>query len=395
MEPSSVPISHKKIDRGFRPGSLSTAYDYIDKDNFDFYIMHPLEISAFFAAFLVSLLSTPITIKLANKFKLLDDPKNRPHPAHIQNRVIPRAGGLPIYLGVVSAILLFVPFDKHILGIILGLTVLVAVGLVDDYKKNFSPFPRLLLQFAAAGIVVASGVGITFVTNPLGGILRLDQIVIPVYFWGSHTIVLIADIFAFFWIVWMMNMVNWSKGVDGQMPGIIIVAGLVIGLVSHNLFAAGDPNQLAITQMALITSGAALGFLLYNWHPAKILPGQGASTILGFMIATLTILSSAKLATALLILLVPTIDFFYTFFRRVLAGRSPFFGDQKHLHHLLLKSGWSHRQISLFYIITCAILGLISTTLSSKGKIFTLLGIGVVIFGVILWLHLFKKTAEA
>lgn len=350
---------------------------------------------AFLVSFLITFLATPLTIILAKKLNLVDDPKKRPHPAHIQNRIIPRAGGLPIFIGIVTAILLFVPTEKHIIGLILAMLVLLIVGLVDDYLTDFSPYPRLLIQFLSAAIIVGAGVGITFVTNPLGGIVRLDQIIIPVQFFGTHNLILIADVFAFFWIVWMMNMINWSKGVDGQMPGIVTIASFVIGILSIKLYLAGDPNQLNIALLSFIASGAALAFLIFNWYPARILPGQSASTVLGLFIATLSILSGAKLATALIILLVPSVDFFYTFFRRILSGKSPFFGDQKHLHHLLLKRGFSHQQISLFYLTSCAILGLAATLLSSQGKFFVVIGVGTIILGIILWLHLlYKETSK-
>ncbi len=352
----------------------------------------------FIFSLIVTLLSVPLTILIAKKYHLIDDPNSRPHPAHVQQRVVPRAGGLAIFIAIIFSILLFIPLDKHIIGIIIVLILLLIIGLLDDKLKNFSPKIRLLFQILAAAIVVASGVGISFVTHPLGGILRLDTIVFPLNFLGPHRIVLFADILAFFWIVWMMNMVNWSKGVDGQMPGIVTVAALTMAFLSFKLYAKGDPNQLPIATLSLIVAGTSFGFLFFNWYPAKIFPGFSGSTILGFMIAVLSILSGAKLATALLVLLVPSVDFLYTFFRRILSKKSPFLGDQKHLHHLLLQRGWSHQRISLFYITSCAILGLLSTELSSEGKLFVLLGIGAASAGIILWLHLFgpslKRSAQ-
>lgn len=342
-------------------------------------------------SFLITFLTTPFVISLANRFGLIDDPRIRPHPAHVQKRVVPRAGGLPIFLGLTVSILLFVPIDKHILGIIIGMLVLLAAGLLDDILVDFSPYLRLLLQVLAAVVVVISGVGITFITNPFGGILRLDLWVLPINFFGIHHIVVIADFLALIWIVWMQNMVNWSKGVDGQMPGIMTVAALTLGFLSTKLYLNGDVNQYYIAILSFITAGASLGLLIFNWHPAKIFPGFSGSTILGFMIATLSILSGAKLATALLVLLIPAIDFIYTFFRRILAGTSPLIGDQFHLHHLLLKRGLTHQQISLFYITSCAILGLTSTNLSTQGKLFTVLVVGVVVFGGILWLHSLRQ----
>ncbi len=349
----------------------------------------------FIVSLAVTLATTPLAIIFANKYKLVNDPKKINHPKQIQNRVIPRAGGLSVFIGIMTAVFIFIPFDKHIIGIILGSLLLLSVGLLDDVLEDFSPLKRWALQFIAAGIVVASGVGISFITNPFGGILRLDSIVFPINVLGSHNIILIADIFALLWIVWMMNMVNWAKGVDGQMPGIITVAAISIGFVSVGFYNQGDPNQLPIAMLSFITAGASLGLLAFNWYPSKILPGFSASTIFGFMIAVLSILSGAKLATALLVLLIPSIDFFYTFFRRLLSGKSPFMGDRKHLHHFLLdKKGWSHQQISLFYIASCAILGLLASTLSSQGKLFVAIAIGVIVIGGILWLHFFSTSLK-
>ncbi len=349
----------------------------------------------FLIALLVTVFATPLTISFAKKYKLVDDPNKRPHPAHVQNRVVPRAGGIPIFLGILIGILLFIPLTKAFLGIIFGLIILLLIGLIDDAAEKLSPYPRLGLQFIAASVVVASGIGITYITNPLGGILRLDEIIIPLEILGqTHSIILLADIFAVIWIVWMMNMVNWAKGVDGQMPGITGVTALTIGLLSYKLFSQGDENQLTIALMSFITAGVSLGFLFFNWHPSKIFPGFSGSNILGFMIAVLSILSGAKLATALLVLLVPAVDFGYTFIRRVLTKKSPFLGDQLHLHHLLLKQGLTHRQISLLYILSCAILGILSSTLNSQGKLFALLILPVIVSGIILWLHRFSKLSK-
>lgn len=346
----------------------------------------------FITSFLITTSTTPLAIAIAKKFKLLDDPKKRPHPAHIQQRIVPRAGGIPIYLSIVLSILVFWGFSYTSAGIILALSVLLGVGLLDDFLTEFRPWIRLSLQVLAALIAVSSGIGIDFITNPLGGILQLNTYSLDLF--GLGQVNILADVFAVIWIVWMMNMVNWSKGVDGQMPSITTVAFLTIGFVSLGFLNQGDSNQLLPTMISFICAGASFGFLIFNWHPAKIFPGFSGSTILGFMIAILSILSGAKLATALLVLLVPSIDFFYTFFRRILEKKSPLKGDQKHLHHLLLERGFSHAQISLLYAFTCAILGGISTALNSQGKIFTIIVAGVIIFGTILGLHLFQTKEK-
>jgi len=348
-------------------------------------------LAGFLTAFAITLCATPLTISLAKKYKLLDDPKKRPHPAHVHTKIIPRAGGLPVFLGITLSMLFFTGISPVNLGIILALGILLVVGLLDDALIEFNPVVRLLLQFLPAIIAVISGIGIDYITNPVGGILQLNAIRFNL---GIFEFNVLADAFAIFWIVWMMNMVNWSKGVDGQMPSITLVAFLTIGFVSLNFLNQGDQNQLLPTLLSFICAGASLGFLIFNWYPAKIFPGFSGSTILGFMIAVLSIFSSAKLAIALLVLLVPAVDFFYTFFRRIMEKKSPLKGDQKHLHHLLLERGFSHSQISLLYAISCAILGLLAANLESQGKIFTIILAGVVVFGAILGLHLLSNKEE-
>lgn len=326
-------------------------------------------------AFFITAASIPLTIKFAEKYKLVDNPKTRPHPAHTQMRIVPRAGGLACFLGIVFAILLFTPLEKHTVGVIIGLFVLLITGLLDDRYQNISPYFRLIAQFIAAGAIVLSGIGISFITNPLGGIVFLNS--------------MIADFLALVWIVWVMNMINWSKGVDGQMPGIVTVAAFILGLLSLKINLFQDPAQINVAKIAFITAASSFALLIFNWYPAKIFPGFSGSTILGFMIATLSILSGAKLATAGLVLLIPATDFAYTFARRILQGKSPVWGDRGHLHHKLLEQGFSHQQISLFYILGSVILGATALSLSSQGKLFAAILVATIIFGAILWLNFF------
>jgi len=338
----------------------------------------------FWPAFLSALLTIiflPLSIRFAKKFGLLDNPKLRPHPAHIQDRIVPRAGGLAPYLSIIICVILFLEFQKITIGLITSLTILLLMGLADDKFQKFSPYFRLILQFAAAAIVVWSGLGIDFITNPLGGIILFTD---PLQ----------AKLLALFWIVWVMNMLNWAKGVDGQMPGIVLISSLILGFLSLKLFLEGDPNQLEIGKLAFITAGASFGLLLFNWHPARIFPGFSGSTIFGLLIATLAILSGAKLATAGLVLLIPATDFIYTVIRRILSGKSPVWGDRGHLHHKLLDKGFSHQQITLFYMLGSAMLGAAALALESKGKLFAAILVGAVLLGVILWLNFFGGLSK-
>ncbi|OGE30966.1 hypothetical protein A2631_04775 [Candidatus Daviesbacteria bacterium RIFCSPHIGHO2_01_FULL_44_29] len=359
----------------------------------------------FALACLLTAAFVPVTIKIAERFGLIDNPSIRPHPAHVHTKITPRAGGLAIYVGIVVTSLLLLPLTKYLVGIVIGSTILLILGLIDDRVRTFNPYLRLCLLFLAAGAAVISGIGITYVNNPLIGflqlgppfneqILRLDQIIIPINIFGSHNIVLFADIFAFLWIVTLTQVINWSKGVDGQMPSITLTSAVILGLLSLKLFLAGDPNQLNVGKLAFIVAGSSLGFLFFNWYPAKIQPGFSASTILAFLLAILSILSGAKLATALLVMAIPIIDFLYTFFRRIMQGRSPVWGDRGHLHHKLLALGWSPQRISLFYMATSFILGGISLFANAEGKFFALLSVTIVVLLFIVWINSFGDLSK-
>jgi len=336
-------------------------------------------------AFFFSFLSTPFVARVANYFGLVDNPQVRKHPAHLHKKTVPRAGGLAIYFGILVSACLFLSFSKQLLGIFAGATVLIAVGLLDD-KFDLSPYFRLVTNFLAAVLVVGSGVGIAFITNPFDGIVHLDTLRVKFELFGYHSILVWSDLFALLWIVWCMNMVNWSKGVDGQMPGFVGISALVLGVLSFR-FLTTDLSQWPAASLAFIVAGAFLGFLPFNFYPQKIMPGYGGGSLAGYMLAVLAILSGAKVATAILVLGVPMMDAIYTITRRLYHRRSPVWADRGHLHHKLLALGWSKRGVALFYWLVSAILGAIALNLNSQQKFFTIIFVGVVVGGLILWLN--------
>jgi UDP-GlcNAc:undecaprenyl-phosphate GlcNAc-1-phosphate transferase len=267
--------------------------------------------------------------------------------------------------------------DKHLFGILLGAGVLAVIGVIDDVK-NIHPYTRLAAGIVAALCVVGAGIGIAYVTNPLGGIIRLDHPQLPIYLFGSwHYIWLLADLFAAFWIVWCMNMLNWSKGVDGQLPGIVVIAALVIGLLS--LQFASDVTQWPVVRLAAITGGSFLGLLVWNIYPQRMMPGYGAGSLAGYLLAVLSILSGAKLATLILVLGVPMVDALYVMVRRIQAGKSPIWGDRSHLHHAFMDLGWGKRRIAAFYWLVTACLGMIALQLNPRQKAFTIILIGLMV----------------
>lgn len=331
----------------------------------------------FLTAFLLTVAATPLSLIFIKKYGILDDPKKHKHPAILHKKPIPRGGGIPLFAGILGASLLLLPVTKLTLGIFSASFIALLVGILDD-KLDISPYVRFLVNIVSAVIVVASGVTISFITNPLGGILNFPPLL-------SHLIVIL-------WIVWVMNMLNWSKGVDGQMPGIVAISAIVIGVLSLR-FAVLDEASILSAKLSFIIAGSSLGFLIFNYYPAKIFPGYSATSIY-LLLSVVSILSSAKLATAILVMGVPMMDGLFTILRRILTGRSPFWHDKKHLHHLLLALGFSHRTIALFYWIFSAILGSLALVLGSTGKLFAIIMLVILAGGGIMFLHFLARKDE-
>ncbi len=353
-----------------------------------FALFIPLTVSAI-ATFSI----TPFVIEMAKKRGLVDNPKTRHHPAHTHKGIIPRAGGLAIAFGIVSTALLFQAYSPLLAGILLGSVILTTVGLADD-RQDVSPYIRFAMNALVAALVVFAGARIPFITNPLtGGILRLDVPVLSLPILGLSATVQWSDIFAFLWIVWTMNIVGWSAGIDGQMPGFVAISALVLGILSLR-YSFADPNQWWVTVLAMIVCGAFLGFLPWNYYPQKIMPGYGGKTLAGYFLALLGILSYGKLGTALLVLGVPMIDAAYTLLRRLAGKRSPVLADRGHLHHRLLDLGWGKRRVALFYWGVSAILGLVALTVNSKTKLFAFFFVSVAVTMLLVWLNFFTQFSK-
>lgn len=324
-----------------------------------------------FVAFSISVLVTPIVIKYAKRLGIMDDPKLTKHPKVIHTKPIPRGGGIPIFIAILIASLLFIPIDKHLISILIGAGIIFVMGHLDD-KYNLNPYLRLVLGFLAAYIPISQGIGITFLTNPFGGIIDLSN---PIF----------SDIFALLWIVFMMNMVNMgAKGIDGQLSGVTVISALTITALSFTYFT--DITQWSVILLTSITAGAFLGFFLWHKYPQKIMPGYGGSSLAGYLLAIASILSTTKVGTLIVVLGIPLIDTGYTIIRRILSGKSPVWGDRGHLHHRLLDYGLSKKQVSEVYWSLTAILGILALNLNSTYKLYTIIGVTMVIGGLILFL---------
>jgi UDP-GlcNAc:undecaprenyl-phosphate GlcNAc-1-phosphate transferase len=341
-----------------------------------------------FASFLSFLLTYP-TIILAKKINLVTDKKKRKHPAHTHIGIIPRGGGLPIFFSFLISILFFLTINKIILGIIIASFLLLIVGLLDDYF-DLSPYLRFIVNLLIASLVVSFGLGIPYISNPLGGVIRLDQWKIDFDFFGHRQILILADILSIIWLTWLTNMVNWSKGVDGQLPGFVAITAFFLGILSQR-FTAHDITVYSVTILAFIISGAYLGFLTWNFYPQKIMPGYGGGALAGFWLGILSILSFGKVGTAILILSMPMIDAIYTIIRRIYQKKSPFQADWGHFHHRLLEIGWGKRRIAIFYWLVSFILGVASLFLKGFDKLLAFLSFFVILIVFILIIEKVKK----
>ncbi len=336
---------------------------------------------------------TPFMIWFAKRYGLVDDPKKRIHPANTHVGIIPRAGGLAIVIGILAVSLIFLPLNKLFIGITISCIIFTVVGLLDD-KKDISPYIRILTNSLAIGIAILAGAGVPYITNPItGGLLHLDTLRITIQFFGTHSLLVWSAITAFLWLMWTTNIVGWSAGVEGQMPGFVSISAGIIGILSLR-YSINDPSQIPITVFAFIVSGAYAGFLPWNFYPQKIMPGYSGKTLAGFLLGLLAILSYGKLGTALLVLGIPTVDAVYTLLRRVAKGKSPVWADRKHLHHVLMDAGWGKRRIALFYWGVSAILGVIALVINSRQKIFALFLIAVAIGGFFLWVNFFSQFSK-
>ncbi|MBI4675821.1 MAG: undecaprenyl/decaprenyl-phosphate alpha-N-acetylglucosaminyl 1-phosphate transferase [Chloroflexi bacterium] len=312
--------------------------------------MTPYLLLVFAVAFVAALVLTPFTIRLARRLNWLDQPA----PRRTHQIPTPRLGGIPLAVAFVAGIVLtfafprFGPIDENerprVIGLCVGVLIVAVVGLIDDVRE-LKAAPLFTMQLGVALIAIASGVIIQEIASPLDGSpIKLPDVV--------------AILFTLFWIVGMMNTVNFLDGVDGLVGGVTVIASVILFLHNFKL------TQYSIALLPLALIGATLGFLIFNFPPAKIFLGSGAY-VLGFALAVLAIIGGAKMATALLALGIPILDVAWQIANRLRVRRSPFAGDRGHLHHRLYDSGLSMRAIVLVYYLLTAAFGALALILPS------------------------------
>ena len=358
-------------------------------------------ILAFFLAFVLGAVFTYLVKKIAAKKNIVDRPEIHPE-RKIQKTPVPLLGGLAIFFAFFLTVFIFKNqivtdyiLPKYLWGLLIGSFILMLGGFLDD-KYDWPAKKQIIWPVLAVIIAIGAGIGVKYITNPLGGVIWLDSLKFNIITLGGtpYYLTLFADLFALVWLLGMMYTTKFLDGLDGLVSGITVIGSVVIFFMS----ISQDVQQPATALMSLILGGAALGFLIFNFHPAKIFLGEGGSLFCGFMLGLLSIISGGKIATALLIMGIPILDVVWVIFRRaLLEKKSPFkTADKKHLHFRLLDVGFSHRGAVLFLYAITIIFGSTTLFFQGFGKLVSLvvLAFVMVALGLVLVLLYRKKTGH-
>jgi UDP-GlcNAc:undecaprenyl-phosphate GlcNAc-1-phosphate transferase len=330
----------------------------------------------FLIALIVAYVLTPGVKKLAIKVGAVDKPNAR----KVHTHAIPRLGGLAIYVGFMAAVLFCVPVRHELLGLLLGCTAIVALGIWDDIC-NIPAKVKLVGQIVAACIPIAFGIQIEWLTNPFGTLIVLPELVaIPV---------------TIFWIIGFTNTVNLIDGLDGLAAGVSFIASVSMFLLAYTM------NQYLPAMIIVAMAGAALGFLQYNFNPAKIFMGDTGSMLLGYTMAVAAVLGLVKTAATIALVVplialgLPILDTLFAIIRRKMSGVPIFQPDKGHLHHRLLALGMSQKQAVLIMYFVSIVLGIVAlfvANVSYQTGIATVLVVLAVIIYTAKRLGILQKT---
>lgn len=320
----------------------------------------------------VSATLAPIAIWLSHKFGIVAIPGGR----RIHNAEMPKLGGLPIIIAfLVGAALSFRLFEidptsadaRLLTGVIAGVILVFIGGLFDDYF-DLPWWVQYAVQVAATLIAIQYAVIFEAFTNPLNNQeVNLDNLY-------PH---FVAAILTLIWISGMMNTVNWLDGLDGLATGVGIIAALLFAWHSINL------KQFEVAAFPLAMAGALIGFLPYNFSPARIFLGSAGAYFIGYSLATLSLITPAKIATALLVMAIPILDVAWQIFDRIRRGQSPFRGDRGHLHFRLSDGGLPTRPIVISYYIASGVFGLVAIFAPGIWKLISLIVLSIIVLGVL------------
>lgn len=332
----------------------------------------------FLVALAASLALTPVARLVGIRLGMVDHPR----PGEVQRWSRSRTGGYAMIgaflIGLAVSLVLVPRSDpgewSRLIGFGVGLGIVVPVALLDD-RLRLGPWSQLVGQLLAGALPIGFGLMIADVSGP----------------WGLVTLPLVLAVpFTVLWVVGMINTMNWFDTVDGLAGGIALIAGLV--LLARTL----DLGQYSVAVLPLALVAACLGFLPYNFSPARVFMGTSGSMFLGYALAMLAIFGGAKIATAAMVLGLPILDTAFVIIQRLLAGRSPFHGgDDAHLTHKLVKRGWEVRRIVLTLYAGCVGLGVTGLVLTGPYKVWIFVAFAVALVAATLWLTIRPRPASA
>ncbi len=335
----------------------------------------------FFIAFLIASLITGFIRRLAFRAGVVDYPATR----KIHTKPMPLLGGAGIFFAVAACVLAILSVSgtltsgsitpRQYLGFLVGGLVLVAGGALDDLF-DLPPHMSMIPPVLAALVALVAGIEVSKLTNPFGGVIFLLH-------WQSNALV-------FLWLLVMMYTTKLLDGLDGLATGIASIGTVMI--LALSLTVAYFQTDIAL--LSSIILGSLFGFLLWNFHPAKIFLGEGGSTFVGYTLGILAVISGGKFATALLVVGIPLLDVAWIVFRRLRQGgmRRMIQSDRRHLHHRLADLGWSQRRIVLSYYAAAASFGLAALFLQSQQKLFALGILFLCMLGCIVWLIRYEQN---
>lgn len=336
---------------------------------------------------------TPLVRRLAFYFSVLDPPTGG---RKIHQKPTALLGGLATGMAIAASFVLLIPYvdgkelrDVQLVGFIFAILILMLGGALDD-RFDIKPWQQFLFPLIASLAVVATGSGIVQVTNPFGsGALSLVWTKLAfAWSWQVFSVSLPSDLITVLWLLTVTYAMKFLDGLDGLVAGLTVVGGALIAAL------AGSQAyfQPLIALMALVAAGVHLGFLPYN-RQGSIFLGEAGSTIAGFSLGVLSIISGAKVATAATALAIPLVDIVLVVTRRLIRGASPFKGDDTHLHFQLLKAGLSSQNAARLIWGIALVFGLAALSLQTKGKLFLLAGLVALTF-VISHLAWMKRRAH-
>ncbi len=295
------------------------------------------------AAALVVLATTPLAARFARVVGAVDQPSGR----RIHSRPTPRLGGLAILLGFLVPVLFYLPQDSATRAVVTGAIMIACLGMVNDIW-GLSPAVKLAGQVACASIPVSAGLTIDHITLPFVGVGDLGPAQFPL---------------TLLWFVAIVNMINFSDGMDGLAAGITGIGATTLAILAASLGRA-DP---AI--MAAALAGACVAFLVFNFHPARVFMGDGGSMLLGFVVAGVAINGVMKTTAAiavvapLIVLAIPILDTSFVIMKRIKHGLPVYSADRSHFHHRFFTIGWGQRKTVLAIYTWCALMGLVAIVL--------------------------------